>query len=62
MSRNTMIRIFKNNDKYFEFVNRDDIKIYKVEFTDNKQIRVIYRRTFKKHKNRKDVNRCIVGV
>lgn len=38
--KNSKTRIFKDNDKYFKFVNRPDIVVMDVSYTDKKQIKV----------------------
>ena len=35
-------KFFSNNEEYFNFIARDDIKILKVEYTHNFKIRVTY--------------------
>lgn len=35
-------KFFNNNEEYFNFITRTDIKIYKVEFTHNFKIKVTY--------------------
>ena len=35
-------KYFTNNDEYFYFMQRDDIKILKVEYTHNFKIKVTY--------------------
>lgn len=38
--RNSNIKTFKDNKKYFKFVNRDDIVILDVVYTSNRTIKV----------------------
>lgn len=40
---NVKTRIFKDNQKYFNFTKREDIKIYSVGFTKSGDIRVEYK-------------------
>lgn len=35
-------KYFTNNDEYFYFIQRDDVKILKVEYTYNFKIKVTY--------------------
>ena len=35
-------KFFNHNEEYFRFLKRDNIKIYKVEFTHNFKIKVTY--------------------
>lgn len=35
-------KFFNNNDEYFRFIKRDDIKILSVEYTHNFKIKVTY--------------------
>lgn len=35
-------KFFTNNEEYFKFITREDIKIMKVEFTHNFKIKVYY--------------------
>lgn len=35
-------KFFNTNEEYFNFITRDDIKIYKVEITHNFKIKVVY--------------------
>lgn len=36
-------RVFKDNNKYFKFSKREDIRIYSVGFTKSRDIRVYYK-------------------
>ena len=38
--KNSKVRTFKDNTKYFKFVNRDDIVVLDVSYTQNRAIRV----------------------
>lgn len=40
---NVKTRIFKNNEKYFKFASKNNIKIYSVGFTKNRNIKVEYK-------------------
>lgn len=40
---NVKTRVFKENEKYFKFAERTDIKIYSVGFTKSRDIRVEYK-------------------
>ena len=35
-------KFFTNNEEYFNFITKDDIKVMKVEFTHNFKIKVYY--------------------
>lgn len=35
-------KFFTNNEEYFNFITRDDIKVLKVEFTHNFKMKVHY--------------------
>lgn len=35
-------KFFNNNEEYFNFINRDDVRILKVEFSHNFKIKVSY--------------------
>jgi hypothetical protein len=35
-------KFFNNNEEYFNFIKKDNIKIYSVEFTHNFKIKVTY--------------------
>lgn len=38
----TKTKYFTNNDEYFYFLKRDDVKIINVEYTHNFKIKVTY--------------------
>lgn len=40
---NVKTRVFKDNNKYFKFSKREDIRIYSVGFTKSRDIRVYYK-------------------
>lgn len=43
MKKNKLLKkFFNNNEEYFNFIKRDDIKIYQVEYTHNFKIKVTY--------------------
>lgn len=40
---NVKTRVFKDNNKYFKFSKREDIRIYSVGFTKSRDIRIYYK-------------------
>lgn len=40
---NVKTRVFKDNNKYFKFSKREDIRIYSVGFTKSRDIKVYYK-------------------
>lgn len=43
MKKNKILnKYFKTNEEYFRFIKKENIKIYKVEYTHNFKIKVTY--------------------
>lgn len=40
--KETYKKFFNNNEEYFKFLNKEGIKILKVEYTENFKIKVTY--------------------